>query len=68
MRNLPAWASCMKSCPTVRSRAECRCGATACGWAGWVNSTPLTSGAYLSVRTDASDVSFDDIEVYHAKK
>ena len=35
---------------------------------GWVDSTPLTSGAYLSLRTDSSDVSFDDIEVYHAKK
>ena len=35
---------------------------------GWVDTTPLTSGAYLSLRTDSSDVSFDDIEVYHAKK
>ena len=35
---------------------------------GWVDSTPLTSGAYLSLRTDSSDVSFDDIEVYQAKK
>ena len=35
---------------------------------GWVETTPLTSGAYLSLRTDSSDVSFDDIEVYQAKK
>ena len=25
---------------------------------GWVNSTPLTSGAYLSLRTNSSDFSF----------
>jgi hypothetical protein len=34
----------------------------------WVDATPLASGAYLSLRTDSSDVSFDDIEVYQAKK
>jgi YD repeat-containing protein len=32
---------------------------------GWVDTTPLTSGAFLSLRTDSSTVSFDDIEVYH---
>jgi RHS repeat-associated protein len=35
---------------------------------GWVDTTPLTSGAFLSLRTDGSIVSFDDIEVYQAKR
>ena len=30
--------------------------------------TPLVSRVCLSLRTDSSDVSFDDIEVYQAKK
>ncbi|MFZ2361346.1 MAG: RHS repeat-associated core domain-containing protein [Anaerolineae bacterium] len=35
---------------------------------GWTDTTPLTSGAFLSLRTDSSTVSFDDIEVYQVKK
>lgn len=34
----------------------------------WWFTTPLTSGAFLSLRTDSSTVSFDDIEVYQVKK
>ena len=29
----------------------------------WTDSTPLTSGAYLSLRTDAASVQFDDVAV-----
>jgi hypothetical protein len=29
----------------------------------WTDTTPLTTGAYVSLRTDASTVQFDDIAV-----
>ena len=29
----------------------------------WTDLTPLTSGAYLSLRTDTSNVQFDDVAV-----
>ena len=29
----------------------------------WTDTTPLTTGAYLSLRTDAASVQFDDVAV-----